>query len=453
MSVIEVRSPFDRRVVGTVQSAMPDDVDRAVERAWAAFESQRLLPIDRRNVLDRAATLLAQQSEEWARLICSEMGKPIRDCRTEVERACTTLSWCAEESLRIEGLIQPCGVTPQHLDRTAFVERVPVGVVVAITPFNFPLNIPVHKVGPALAAGNAAILKPSPKAPLAGQRLIELLHEAGLPEGMAQVLHGGAEVVERLARSPVSAVSFTGSTQVGHRIAEWAAGKKVVMELGGNDPIVVMDDADLDAAARAILAHRFGSSGQRCTACKRALLHNAVYDQTKERLVDGIGRLVVGDPASEKTDVGPLIDEEAATRVMAKLDDARSRGATILCGGRRKGGIVDPTLVENVDPGSALCQEETFGPVLPLFRFSDFGEAVRLVNGQPYGLQSGLFTNRMSIVREAFRRFQVGAVIVNDGPGLRVEPIPFGGVKASGHGREGVRCAIEEFTVLKTLVW
>lgn len=450
--VIDVHNPYTGQKLGSVTSASKPDVEQAVGRARQAFEADECLPIDRRNMLFRARELLGGRREEFARMIASETGKPIRESRVEVDRACTTILWSAEESLRLEGMIHHCGVTAQRLAKRAFVERIPLGVVAAVVPFNFPLNIPAHKMGPALAAGNAVIVKPSPKAPMATERLVELFHEAGVDAGMLQVLHGGADVVEGLARGHVNVMSFTGSTRVGRQVAEWAAGKKVVMELGGNDPIVVMDDADLDQAAKVIVAHRFGSSGQRCTSCKRAFLHAAVYDDMKERLLRGVANLVVGDPLEEATDIGPLIDEEAAERVMAKLEAAVQDGAKVLCGGTRDGAVVEPTLVENVKPSHALFHEETFGPVLPLVAFESFDEVVAGVNSTPYGLQSGIFTNRMDVIQEAFRRFEVGAVVVNDGPGLRVEPIPFGGVKGSGLGREGIRYAMEEFTTLKTLV-
>ena len=450
---IEVFNPFDGNVLGSVRRASRTDVHDMVVRAEIAFRRNRGLAIDGYEILLKVSELLAVRRDAFAMTICRETGKPIRECRVEVDRACTTLLWSAQESLRLEGVVQPCDVTPQRLPRNAYVHRVPLGVVVAITPFNFPLNIPAHKVGPALAAGNAVILKPSPKAPLATVSFVDLFREAGLPDDLLEVVHGDADVVEQLAREDVQAVTFTGSSRVGPQIAAWAAGKKVTMELGGNDPVVVMDDADLDAAAAAIIAHRFGSSGQRCTSCKRAILHEAVYEAMKERLLEGVSRLVTGDPMSEKTDLGPLIDEPAAIGVMEKVEAARARGATILCGGSRDGAFVAPTLVEKITTENALFQEETFGPVLPLMPFRDLDEAIALVNSTPFGLQAGIFSQRMDVVREAFARFEVGTLVVNDGPALRVEPIPFGGVKSSGMGSEGIRYAIHEFTRYKTLVW
>ncbi|MBI2374284.1 MAG: aldehyde dehydrogenase [Deltaproteobacteria bacterium] len=450
--LIESFNPANGELVGTVPAASHDDVRDAVKVARSAFRGDATLAFDRHRILMRATQLLEARAEEFARLVCRETAKPIRDCRVEVARAGSTLRFSAEESLRIDGILQPCDVTSQRLERWAHVRRVPVGIVVAITPFNFPLNIPAHKVAPALAAGNAVIIKPSPKSPVATARFIELLHEAGVPRPMLQILHGGADVVESLARSNVDAVSFTGSSFVGPQVASWSAGKKTVMELGGNGAVVVMDDANVEAAASTIVSHAFGSAGQRCTACKRAVIHRSVYDEAKKLILEKTSRLVLGDPIDERTDVGPLIDEEATERVMKKIDFARDQGVRVLCGGALSGKIVQPTIFEGVAREDRLWLEETFGPVLPMVAFDRFEEAIELVNSTPFGLQTGLFTNRMDVIRRAAKELEVGTVIVNDGCGLRVEPIPFNGVKASGTGQEGIRWAIGEFTHLKTLV-
>lgn len=450
--MIQVHNPYSGELLGEVAEATAEEVAAAVARARQAFAGDQSLPIDRHQRLLQARDLLLAQSEAFARMIALETGKPIRECRIEVSRTATTLHFSAEESLRIGGEIHHLGVTAQRLDRRAFVERVPLGVVAAVTPFNFPLNLPAHKIGPALAAGNAVIVKPSPKAPLVTERFIELFHQAGLAPDLLQVLHGGAGVVEALARARLQALSFTGSSLAGQQVAGWAAGKKLLLEMGGNDPIVILEDADLDLAVAAVVAHRFGSAGQRCTACKRLLVARPVYAQVRQRLLAAIEALVVGDPLDERTDIGPLIDVQAAENVRRKLQAALDGGAQLLIGGMGAGAHLPPTLVEGVRPEDELFYEETFAPVLPLMPFDSFEEAVELVNATPYGLQLGLFTNNLARVQEAFRRFEVGAVIVNDGPALRVEPIPFGGVKASGLGREGIRAAIDEYTTLKTLI-
>ena len=328
----------------------------------------------------------------------------------------------------------------------------PLGVIAAVTPFNFPLNIPSHKIGPALASGNALILKPSPRSPLSTGELVQLFFQAGLPRDLLQVVQGGPEISRDLVEGPVNAVSFTGSSASGQEVGRWAAGKKITMELGGSDPVVVMQDADLDAAAQAITSHRFGSSGQRCTSSKRALIHEAVYDEMKRLLAARVSRLKTGDPRDENTDIGPLIDEETAEQLSQHLTSAVKLGAVIVTGGRREGNLFFPTVIEKVPHGHPLVREEILGPVLPLVKFTDFDEAVKLVNSTPYGLQSAIFTNNLDLIKKAFEEFETGALVVNEGTGLRVEPIPFGGVKASGIGREGIRYAMEEFTTLKTLI-
>jgi len=449
---IKVYNPYNGELVGSVIPASDKDIDRAIERAWDAFNANDNLAIDRYHILSNVWRMLQERREEFARLISLETGKSIRESRIEVDRASTTLHWSAEESLRIGGTILPCDTTEQRLHKKAYVYRVPLGVVGAIVPFNYPLNIPAHKVGPALASGNTVILKPSPKAPMSSERFVKLFYESGLPRHMLQVIHGDAPVTERLVKGNISAVSFTGSTRIGYEVARWATPKKLVLELGGNDPIVVMDDADLNLAVKIIIAHRFSFSGQRCTSCKRLFLHTSIYKEVKTRLLAEISKLTVGDPMDEKTDIGPLIDEYVAIDICNKIGAARKGGAKILCGGSRKGSIVLPTLIEGLKIEDPLIYEETLGPVLPIIKFEDFDEVPSLVNNTPYGLQAGIFTNRIDIIQEAFRRFNVGTLVVNDGPGLRVEPLPFGGVKSSGLGREGIRYAIEEFTNSKTLI-
>jgi acyl-CoA reductase-like NAD-dependent aldehyde dehydrogenase len=450
---IEIRNPYNNESLGFVSTSTNDEITAAIKASHKAFLEKSLPSIDRHDILSKTAELLKEKKSEFAELITRETGKPIKDSRFEVDRACMTLSWCAQEALRIDGIIQHCDVTPQRLDKNAHVHRVPLGIVAAITPFNFPLNIPAHKAGPALAAGNSVIIKPSLKTPLSTTKFIELFYEAGLDRDLLQVLNGGAEVVENLVRGNIQAVTFTGSTAVGKQICAWAAGKKIMMELGGNDPIVVMDDADIDKAVTAIITHRFSFSGQRCTSCKRAIIHELVYETVKHKLIERILKLKIGDPLDQETDISKLIDEGAADMLMQRLDAARNNGAHVLCGGRREKNLVYPTLVENVDSGDELYWEENFGPILNIAKFSNFEEAVSLVNSTPYGLQAGIFTNNIEILKSAFKKFDVGTLVHNDGPGLRIEPIPFGGVKSSGIGREGIRHAIDEMTTLKTLVF
>jgi acyl-CoA reductase-like NAD-dependent aldehyde dehydrogenase len=450
--VIQVENPYNHKIIGEVEKTAMEDVPAFIETAEISFKNDKSQAIDRHNVLNWASILIEKEKEELARSICSETGKPIKESRIEVDRARTTMAWSAQEALRIDGIINPCDVTEHHLLKKAYVHRVPLGIVLAVTPFNFPLNIPAHKIGPALAAGNAVIIKPSPKSPLSTSRFVELINQAGLPGGLLQIVHGGAEVIQQLASGPVNAVSFTGSTDAGNELAKWAAGKKLTLELGGNDPAVVMDDADLDSAAHTIIGHRFSFSGQRCTSCKRVFIHQAVYEEMRHKLINRISKLIVGDPGNEDTDIGPLIDEKAAEKISRKIEAAVKNGAVLTAGGKKDGNFIYPALIENLKSDSPLLQEETFGPVLPIVKFNTFQEAVQLVNSTRYGLQSAIFTNKMDIIQKAFQEFEAGALIVNEGTGLRVESIPFGGVKASGIGREGIRYAINEFTTFKTLI-
>lgn len=451
-NTITVKNPFTNEIICRLNQTDEKDISDIVLKGNTAFRQNKLLAIDRSNILSKVAELLGQQKDTFARSICRETGKPIRESRTEVERAITTITWSAQEALRIDGAIQSCDVTEQRVEKHAYIHRVPLGVIVAITPFNFPLNIPAHKIGPAIAAGNAVIIKPSPRAPLSTNQFVELFYEAGLPENLLNIAHGGPEIIKSLVSSEIQGVTFTGSTFAGKEISKWAAGKKITLELGGNDPVVVMDDADLELAAQTIISHRFGSSGQKCTSCKRAYIHNSIYDEMRGRLIRGISALNVGDPLNEETDIGPLIDLEAAKSIERKIKYAQKNGANLLCGGKRKNAFIFPTLIENLKSDDRLVLEETFGPVLPIFKFIDFQDVVPWVNSTPYGLQSSIFTNRMDHIQQAFKKFDVGALVVNDGPGFRIESLPFGGVKASGIGREGIRYAINEFTIIKTLI-
>ena len=450
--MIQTRNPYNLELIAEIEQTSAQELHSLINSAVSGFKNSTLLAIDRFKILSKAAELLELEKEEFAVLVCQETGKPIRESRFEVDRACTTLAWSAQEALRIDGLIQSCDVTEKPSLKKAYIHRVPLGLIAAITPFNFPLNIPSHKIGPALASGNAVIIKPSPKSPLSTSRLVELFFRAGLPRDLLKIVHGGPETGKMLVCEKINAVSFTGSATAGRQIAKSAAGKKLTMELGGNDPVVVMDDADLESAALAIVKHRFSFSGQRCTSCKRVFIHKSVYEDLKNRLNILISQLRVGDPMNESTDIGPLIDDEAADNIQQKIESAKRAGAVVISGGTREGRILHPVLIENLDPDDPLVQQETFGPVLPIAEFENFQEAIELVNSTPYGLQSAIFTNRMDIVKKAFQEFEVGTLIVNEGTGFRVESLPFGGVKDSGIGREGIRYAINEFTTLKTLI-
>ena len=449
---LEVTRPSDGAVQGSVAVAKTEHVAAAVRAAKDAL-TRPLSSYRRAQLLRAVYGIVAAESETFAREICGESGKAIRECRQEVERALVTLELSAQEAVRLDGEVLPCDVTSQEFSQRAMAVRVPLGVVAAITPFNFPINVPMHKFGPALAAGNAVVFKPSPKTPLTANRLGQAFIDAGWPPGWFNIIHGGNDVVEALVSSDIQAINLTGGTEAGRAASRHSFGKHILLELGGNDPLILDEGTDLDVALGVAVAQRFGSSGQRCTSCKRLFVHESLYEDALARLVPRVESLVVGDPFDEKTDVGPLISEQAAEALEKRLEAFKSAGARVLTGGTRRGPFVQPTVVVDLDPRHPEALEETFGPLLPVYRFRDLSEVIRAVNASPYGLQAGVFSDRLSRIRQLFDQLEVGTLIVNHGPNFRVESLPFGGVKQSGTGREGVRFAVEELSELKTLVF
>jgi len=449
---LKVRSPIDGRDLGQVAVAGSGEVEAAVGAARAAL-ARPLSAHRRAQLLHAVRAGLEADREEMARLIALETGKVFRECQQEVDRGATTLRWSAEEAVRVGGEVLPCDVTEQEHPRQAMAVRVPLGVVAAITPFNFPVNVPLHKLGPALAAGNATILKPAPKTPLTANRLAQLFRDAGWPAGWVNVLHGEDEVVRLLAAADIQAVNLTGGWLAGQSVSRHAAGKHLLLELGGNDPIILDRDADLDAALPVVVQHRFGSSGQRCTSCKRLFVAQPLLGRVLRELRQRLEALVVGDPFDPATDLGPLVSEAAARKVEAQVEAMRAAGATIHLGGRRRDNYFWPTLVSGLDPTHPAALEEVFGPVLPVYPFDQIQQAAAWCNASPYGLQAGVFTNSLQTVQYLFRTLEVGTLVVNQGPNFRVESLPFGGVKRSGLGREGVRFALEEMTTIKTLIF
>ncbi len=449
---LEVRDPATFETVGEVCVAGEKEVADAVAAARRALQNP-LTTHQRSQILRRWHQLLSERKEEAARLILREAGKTIRECRTEVDRALITLQLSAEEASRLHGEVLPCDVTENPRHRYAFSIRVPLGVVAAITPFNFPVNIAVHKIGPAFAAGNAVVWKPSPKTPLCANFMGELFLETGCPPGWLNIIHGEAEAALALSKAQVHAVSFTGGTQAAEAIARAAAGKKILLELGGNDPVIVAEDADVEKAAEIIVAHRFGAAGQRCTSCKRVFVHASLLDPLVALLRDKIGRLKRGALTDETTEIGPLISEEAAIRVERQVQGLVAGGAKVLIGGKREKNFFWPTLLRGADPLQPECLEEIFGPVLPVYSFSSLAQVVGWVNASPVGLQAGLLTNNLEHARFLFERLEVGTLILNDGPAFRQESLPFGSLKPNSTSREGVRYALQEFSTTKTLVW
>lgn len=452
---IKVFSPYSGELLGEVFESSLDHVSLAVENAHKTFKetSRHLSPYERYNILYKLYKILEDRKDKIAKLITRESGKVIRESLVEVERALNTLLFAAEEAKRIYGEILPCDVTSIKTGKMAYVHRTPVGVIGAITPFNFPLSTIIHKMAPAIASGNTVVVKPSPSTPLTAEALGHAFIDAGWPPGICNIIQGGSEAGEFIAKhSLIRHLTFTGSVSVGHRLTQIAGLKKLTLELGGNDPLIILPDADLVSAVTVCIEQGLGTSGQRCTAVKRVFVHESVMDSFKEMLVKQVKSLKVGDPLEYETYIGPLISEEAAMEIEEKVNDAILAGARRLTDGQRENALYPPVILDKVPEKCRLIQSETFGPVLPLISFKDIDDCIRQVNSTIYGLQAGVFTNSLEISKRLFAELEVGALIVNGGPGFRVDSLPFGGVKESGLGREGVLAAIREMTEEKLFI-
>jgi len=450
---VTVCNPYDGAVVGHVAVTSRAGIGAAVARAAVAAEAFRFsTPHERRTLLNAIADRMAGEAERLAQTVSAEMGKTITEARNEIRRAQNTLRLSGDAATFLDGGVMHCGIVEGGVDRQAVVTLVPTGVVGAITPFNYPVNLLCHKLGPALAAGNAIVVKPSPKAPLAAQMLVELCHQAGAPRDLIQIVHGGAGVAIALAEAPIDLLSFTGGAAAGLALKRASGLVRCLMELGGNDPLFVMPDADLPAAARTAVGQRYEIAGQSCAAVKKLYVHEAIAEEFTEILLAHVDAVVVGDPADPATVMGPVIDADAAAEVEARIAAACQAGATLLRGGRRGATGFDPVVVADVDPASLLMREETFGPVLSMRRFADLGAAVDEVNAAGFGLQAGVFTNDHRAIRDLTRRLRVGGVMINEGPDFRAEHVPFGGVRKSGLGREGVRIATREMSETKVVI-
>ncbi|GAA4157714.1 aldehyde dehydrogenase family protein [Phytohabitans flavus] len=449
--MIQIRSPYSGEIVGEVPSHGPSDADDACKAAAAALGREDFPQHARALVLDRTAVLLGERAEELARLITAETGKVIKDARVEVARAAETLRFAAAEARTLAGDLVPMAAHPGGVGKLGLALRLPIGVVAAITPFNFPLNTVAHKVAPAVAAGCPVVLKPAPQTPLTALRLVALMVEAGLPEDWVTVLTDtGSEAGAALVTHPVPAmVAFTGSPAVGWSIAAAAPRKKVALELGSNAPVIVEPDAPLAACAARITKAAYSTAGQACISVQRVLVHRRVHADLRDLLAAAADRLVVGDPMDERTDVGPLINPAATERVLSWVDEARSGGAGIAAGGRLVDGCIRPTVVDQPAPGTKLRTREVFGPVLALVPYDTFDEAVAIANETPYGLQAGIFTRDINTALRAVRELDFGGVLVNDVPTVRVDQQPYGGVGDSGNTREGPAAAVKAMTEVR----
>ncbi len=450
----QIRHKYTGEVLGELPVATKGDVDAAVARARRAAK-RPLSPYERYEILMNAAELVRARKEEFARTICREAGKPIQQARGEVDRGYQTLVASAEEAKRIAGEVVSLEGSPAGRGRIGFTLRRPVGVVCAITPFNFPLNLVAHKVGPGLAAGNALVLKPSNLTPLTAVLLAEALREAGLPEGYLNLVHGpGRQVGELLLEHPgIDMYTFTGSAAVGRRIRQAAGLRKVALELGNNSANVVCADAPLERAAKSLAAMAFAYAGQTCISVQRIYVQRPVYDAFLELFEREARALRVGDPEDESVHVGPMISEEEARRAEAWVREAVEGGATLRMGGERRGAVLLPAILTDVKPEMKVVCDEVFAPVVSVQPFESVDEAIAEVNASRYGLQAGVFTRDAHVAFRFARELEVGGVIINDTSSYRVDLMPYGGVKESGLGREGPRYAVEEMTDPVLVVW
>ncbi|MBI2817840.1 MAG: aldehyde dehydrogenase family protein [Acidobacteria bacterium] len=451
---VEIRSPYNGEVVGITYEASPEQVEQAVQAASQAFHQTRSLPTWRRaEILQNIVQALKAQQETIARLIALEAGKPIKMARAEATRAVLTFTDALEESKRIRGEWLPLDLDANSTGRFALVRRFPVGPVLAITPFNFPVNLVAHKLAPALACGASAILKPPPQAPLSTMGLARIAHEAGAPPGAVNSLLCGIPEAQGMVEDDrLKVLSFTGSAAVGWALKAKAGKKRVVLELGGNAGVAIHSDANLDFAADRCVMGGFAYSGQVCISVQRIYVHQPAFDEFASKLLDRVKRLRLGDPLSEQTDMGPMISAQAAQRAEGWIQDAVNAGAHLLAGGERDGSFLQPTVLTRTKPEMNVCAEEVFAPVVTLESYDNIEDALARINDSPYGLQAGVFTNDMRAIMQAFEKLEAGGIIVNDVPTYRADPMPYGGTKDSGIGREGVRYAIQEFTEPRVLV-
>ena len=452
---IDVKNPFDGSTVDTIPSATTDDVDVALASAVEGARIMRALPAyERFQILRRAADLMVERQEELGRVISMEEGKVLSEGLFEAGRSAETIELSAEEAKRLGGEVLPLDGAPGAAGKLGFTLRVPCGVVVAITPFNFPLNLVCHKVGPALASGNAVIVKPASDTPLSALKLVEILLEAGVPPLAVSCITGlGGAIGDALCADPrVRKISFTGSGEIGRRICQTAGLKKVTMELGSNSPLIVMDDADLSKVADATMATGFANAGQVCISTQRVIAMDSVYGDLLDELKPRVQALNAGNQLVAATRMGPMIRERDAVRVGEWIDEAVAEGAKLVCGGERDGTLFQPTVVADVKPEMRISRDELFGPAVGVTRASDIQQAIDMANDTRYGLSAGIFTQDIDTAVRFAREVDSGTLQINWGPVWRADLMPYGGLKESGMGKEGPKYAIQEMTELKTVI-
>ena len=450
---VEVRSPYSGDVVGRVAKAGADETRAAIDAAERAMADP--LPAHKRaEILVRVVSGIARRHDEIAAQIAAEAGKPLKQAKVETSRAMSTYTFSAVEARKLAGEVVPMDAAQAGEGKLAFTLREPIGIVGAISPFNFPLNLVAHKIAPALAAGCAVVLKPASQTPLSALTLAELEDEAGLPPGWLNVLVGPAsEIGDVLVEDErVKAITFTGSSEVGWGLRERAARKKVLLELGNATPVIVQADTDVEEAASKLAAHAFSFAGQSCISVQRIYVQQPVYDDFVAGFVPKVEELVVGDPADAETDVGPVIDEGARERILSWIEEARAGGAEVLVGGEVEGDLIQPTVIANAGPDLKVCREEVFGPVCVVNAYQSLDEAIELANGTRYGLQAGIFTTDIRAALKAAQGLEFGGVTVNEAPTFRSDQMPYGGVKDSGNTREGPAYSVRELTEQRVVV-
>jgi acyl-CoA reductase-like NAD-dependent aldehyde dehydrogenase len=449
-----IKNPYDGADVSEVSAARRSDMEDAIASAYSARDAMRALPAHERvRVLTALAEAVRKRSDEIAELITRESGKPIRYARAEIVRAATTLSLGAHTAATLGGEVLPADIAQAGEHKLLLYKRVPRGVVGAIGPFNFPLNLLAHKLSPALAVGAPIVMKPPHQAPGAGLLMAQMARELGLPEGAVNALHAPADVSELLARDPrIAVLSFTGSDRVGFKLKALAPDKQVSLELGGNAPCLVDETVDVAAVLPKIVEACWASAGQVCIKAQRLFVHAKRFDDFVERFVAATRAVPVGDPMDERTVVGPLIEKRQVERVLGLIREAKAAGARVLCGGSASGNVLEPTILVGANPELGVCKDEVFGPVTTVAPFRDFDDAVHQANATRFGLQASLFTRDIARALAAFERLDYGGVIVNEPPTFRIDNFPYGGTKDSGRGREGVRFAAEEYTEPRVLM-
>lgn len=449
----DVLSSYDDHLVGSVAAASSEDYTKAIDAAVKAFEITRALPSHlREKICKQIADGLEKETAKFAEMMTLEMGKTIRDSRVEVSRAVNCFRIAGEEAKRVGGEILDLDWTPGSEQRLGLVRRFPIGVVAGISPFNFPLNLVAHKIAPAIASGCPIVLKPASKTPIIALLLAELIDKTDWPKGALSVLPGSAKDSEPLVKDPrVKLITFTGSSPVGWWIKANCGDKKTVLELGGNAGVALADDADLDFAVSRLLYGAFGQAGQSCISVQRIFVHEKVYDQFVSKFKAAATKLKMGDPKNDDTDLGPMVDTESAEKVEVWIKEAVGSGARLVIGGKRNGRMMEPTLLENVTANMKVCCNEVFAPVAVLFKYSDFKKMVAEINNSEFGLQAGVFTNRIQDIFYAFQYIETGGVIINDISTYRADHMPYGGAKRSGMGREGIKYGIEDMTEIKIL--